>query len=260
LPWHKIKGTIEVKLFGEGTELYVVAKSGGRRDKETAMRRKKLARLLRALRGLRRETSRDRLLQRLGAAKSEAGRAASLLEIHLPAAVPAPGKKPGQRVAPGSFTFKLKKEALKEAELYDGHYLSRSNLSDKEPEWLWKLYIRLVEIEAVFKSFKNDLGLRPIYHSVEAHIFICFPAYCLQVTLKQRLDALAPGLTPRAALETLAGMQMLDLELRATDGRWLIMSRYTQPEKAVALLLAQLKMKLPDQPPPRLSIEKQLVT
>lgn len=265
LPWQKIKDTVEVKLFREGKELYVVAQNDGRQEKERAMRRKKLARLLRALRGLRRETSRDRLLLRLGAAQSRAGRAASLVEINLPAPAPTPqGKKKGRQVEPGTFTFKLKKEELKEAELYDGHYLLRSNLSDKEPEWLWKLYILLVEIEAVFKSCKGDLGLRPIYHSVEArveaHIFVCFLAYCLHVTLKQRLSVLAPGLTPHAVLATLAGVQMLDLEVPTTDGRWLGMSRYTQPEKAVALLLAQLKMKLPDQPPPRLSTEKKLLT
>lgn len=264
LPWQKIKDSVEVKLFREGAELYVVAKSGGRQAKEMAMRRKKLARLLWALRGLRRETSRDRLLLRLGAAKAKAGRAASLVEIHLPGAAKTKKKKPGQRVAPGGFTFKLKQEELKAAELYDGHYLLRSNLSDKEPEWLWKLYMLLVEIEAVFKSFKNDLGLRPIYHSVaprvEAHIFVCFLAYGLQVTLKQRLSALAPGLTPRAVLETLAGVQMLDLEVPTTDGRWLVMSRYTRPEPAVALLLARLKLKLPEQPPPRLSAEKKLTT
>jgi hypothetical protein len=261
LPWQKIKDSVEVKLFRDGEELYVVAKSGGRQDKEMAMRRKKLARLLRALRGMRHETSRDRLLMRLGAAKSKAGRATSLVQIHWPAARTGKRKK-DDRLEPGSFTFRLKKEALKEAELYDGHYLLRSNLSDKEPEWLWKLYILLVEIEAVFKSFKNDLGLRPIYHSVElrveAHIFVCFLAYCLQVTLKQRLSALAPGLTPRAVLETLAGVQMLDVEVPTTDGRWLVMSRYTRPEQAVELLLARLKMKLPEQPPPRLSVERKL--
>ena len=264
LPWQKIKDAVEVKLFREGTELYVVAKSGGRADKEIAMRRKKLARLLWTLRGMRRETSRDRLLLRLGAAKAKAGRAASLVEINLPAAAKTKKKKKGQLVEPGGFTFRLKREELKDAELYDGHYLLRSNLSGKEPEWLWKLYMLLVEIEGVFKTFKNDLGLRPIYHSVEprveAHIFVCFLAYCLHVTLKQRLGALAPGLTPRAVLETLAGVQMLDVEVPTTDGRWLVMSRYTQPEKAVALLLARLKMKLPEQPPPRLSAQKKLTT
>jgi len=263
LPWQRIKDSVEVKLFGDGAELYVVAKSGGRADKEIAMRRKKLARLLWALRGLRRETSRDRLLLRLGAAKSKAGRAAALVEINLPGAAQTKEQKKGQRVEPGGFTFQLKQEELKAVELYDGHYLLRSNLSDKEPEWLWKLYMLLVEIEAVFKSFKNDLGLRPIYHSVEprveAHIFVCFLAYCLQVTLRQRLRALAPGLAPRAVLETLAGVQMLDLEVPTTDGRWLVMSRTTQPDKAVELLLARLKMKLPAPPPPRLSAEKQLM-
>src|ERR1022692_691754 len=118
--------------------------------------------------------------------------------------LPTPKEKPSTQ----TFSFALKKEKLKESELYDGHYLLRSNLSDKEPDWLWKLYMLLVEIEAVFKSFKNDLGLRPIYHSVEArveaHIFVYFLAYCMQVTLRQRLTALAPGLTPRAVLETLA--------------------------------------------------------
>ncbi len=263
LPWQKIKDSVEVKLFREGEELYVVAKSGGRQQKEMAMRRKKLARLLWTLRGLRREASRDRLLLRLGAAKSKAGRAASLVECKVPEAAPADQKnQKSEKLPPGSFTFRLKKQELNEAELYDGHYLLRSNLSDKEPEWLWKLYTLLVEIEAVFKSFKNDLGLRPIYHSVqprvEGHIFVCFLAYCLQVTLRQRLNALAPGLTPRAVLETMAGVEMLDLELPTSDGRWLVMSRYTQPEKAVELLLERLQMKLPEQPPPRLSAQRKL--
>jgi hypothetical protein len=264
LAWQKIKDTVEVKLFREGEELFVVAKSGGRQAKETAMRRKKLATLLRTLRGLRRERSRDRLLLRLGAAKAKAGRAAALVDIQLPPPPQGTHKKKPQKLEPGSFKFRLRQDALQEAELYDGHYLLRSNLSDKEPEWLWKLYMLLVEIEAVFKSFKNDLGLRPIYHSVqarvEAHIFVCFLAYCLYVTLRQRLTALAPGLTPRAVLETLAGVQMLDLEMPTSDGRWLVMSRYTQPDKAVALLLVQLKLQLPEQPPPRLSAQRKLTT
>ena len=203
------------------------------------------------------------MLRRLGAAKAKAGRAAALVAINVPDAPPG-GKKKNKapKLEPGSFTFHLRKEALKEAELSDGHYLLRSHLSDREPEWLWKLYTLLVVIEAVFKSFKHDLGLRPIYHSVEprveAHVCVCFLAYCLHVTLPQRVNALAPGLTPRAVLETLAGVQRLDLEVPTSDGRWLVLSRYTQPEQAVALVLARLQMRLPDQPPPRLSAQRQL--
>ena len=249
LPWQQVQGTVEVKLFREDKELYVVAKSDGRRQKEIAIRRKKLARLLRTLRGMRRETSRDRLLQRLGAARQKAGRAAAFVRVQVPAADPP--------VTRETFRFAVQQEKLADAQLYDGHYLLRSNLTQDEPAWLWKLYMLLVEIEGVFRTFKNDLHVRPLYHSleqrVEAHIFVSFLAYCLWVTLKQKLRALAPGLTPRQALDQLAGRQMLDVELPTTDGRTLTLSRSTQPEPAVQLLLQQLQLNLPEQPPPRLS-------
>ncbi len=249
LPWQRVQGTVEVKLFREDKELYVVAKSDGRRQKEIAIRRKKLARLLWTLRGMRRETSRDRLLQRLGAARQKAGRAAAFVRVQVPAA--------DEPVTRDTFRFAVQQEKLADAELYDGHYLLRSNLTQDEPAWLWKLYMLLVEIEGVFRTFKNDLHVRPLYHSleqrVEAHIFVSFLAYCLWVTLKQKLRALAPGLTPRQALDQMAGVQMLDVELPTTDGRTLTLSRSTQPDSGVRLLLQQLQLNLPEQPPPRLS-------
>ena len=88
---------------------------------------------------------------------------------------------------------------------------------------------------------------------IEAHIFVAFQAYCLQVTLQQRLKALAPGLTPREVLMKLAGLQMVDVRLPTTDGRTLILSRYTQPNQDQALLLKQLRLSLPDQPVPRIN-------
>src|SRR5439155_5280901 len=70
LPWQKVRESVEVKLFAEAGELYVLAKSEGRRLKERAMRRKKVARLLWKLRAMRRSCPRrDQLLLRLGAAK-----------------------------------------------------------------------------------------------------------------------------------------------------------------------------------------------
>ena len=247
-PWTKVRDTVEVKLFKEKDELYVVARSDGRQQKEIAIRRKKLARLLWTLRGMRKETQRDRLLMRWGAAKSAAGRASGMVEIKLPLK--------DQEISAQTFSFRVKKEKLAQAELFDGHYLLRSNLSDKEPEWLWKLYMLLVQIEAVFRCFKNDLAIRPIYHQndarVDAHIFVCFQAYCLWVTLEQRLRPLAPGLTARQALDQMAGVQMLDVEIPTTDGRMLKLTRYTQPDKTVQLLLQRLGKNLPEQPPPKL--------
>lgn len=254
LAWQQVQGSVEVKLFTEAEELYVVARSEGRQQKELAIRRKKLARYLRTLRAMRPEASRDRLLMRVGAAKAKAGRAQRFVTLSLPAKDQAPARN--------TFSFRLDRAKLKEAELYDGHYLLRSNLTEKEPAWLWKLYMLLVQIEAVFRSFKNDLGIRPIHHQkesrVEAHIFVCFQAYCLYVSLQKRLAALAPGLTVRQALDQLGGIQMLDVSLPTTDGRTLVMSRYTQPEPAVQLLLGRLGLSLPEQSPPRLSAARTL--
>jgi len=250
LAWTKIRDTVEVKSFAQDHELYVVAKSDGRKLKEVAIRRRKLAKLLRALRKMRREKSRDRLLMRVGAARAAAGRAKDFVTIQLP--------KAGEQIGPETFRFQLDKEKLEEAQLYDGHYLLRSNLSGKEPKYLWELYMLLVEIEGVFRSFKNDLGIRPIYHQregrVEAHILVCFLAYCEYVTLKHWLKPLAPGLTPRQALDQFGKVQMLDVEFPTSDGRKLVMSRHTQPEQGLKLLMAQLKMQFGDQPPPRLEV------
>ena len=254
LPWQKVRASVEVKLFAEQGELYVLAKSAGRRAKEQAIRRRKLVRLLGKLRDLRRKSpGRDQLLLRIGAAKKEAGRAFGFVCIHLP--------QEGEAVTRQTFTFAVDKEKLKKSELRDGHYLLRSNLTGEDAAVLWELYLQLTQIEAAFKTLKSELGLRPIYHQlenrVEAHILVAFLAYALSVTLRQRLQALAPGLTPRAVLEKLATIQMLDVCLPTTDGRWLIMPRYTQPEPDQALMLHRLNLSLPSQPPPRIKTQEE---
>jgi transposase len=250
LPWHKVRESVEVKLFVQGGELYVLAKSEGRQAKEMAMRRKKLARLLRKLRAMRRSCpKRDQLLMRVGAAKTDAGRAFGFVKINLPQA--------DQEVTKETFTFQLDKARLKETEMRDGHYLLRTNLVAEDPAVLWDRYVQLTQIEAAFKCLKSDLGIRPIHHQLEhrvdAHILIAFLAYCLTVTLRHRLRMQAPGLTPRAVLEKLAGIQMLDVSFPTTDGRRLVMPRYTEPNPEQALLLHQLNLVLPQQPPPRIS-------
>jgi transposase len=250
LPWQKVRDSVEVKLFSQDSEMYVLAKSEGRQQKEVAIRRKKLARLLRKLRRMRKSLpKRDQLLLRIGAAKTEAGRAFGFVKIRVP------GKD--EEVTRETFTFHTDKVKLKEAQLRDGHYLLRTNMVAEDPRVLWDRYMQLTQIEAAFKCLKSELGIRPIYHQlehrVEAHILVAFLAYCLSVTLKYRLRAHAPGLTPRAVLDKLAAIQMLDVSLPTTDGRCLTMPRYTEPEPDVALMLHQLKLTLPNQPPPRIT-------
>src|SRR5215469_1489849 len=191
---------------------------------------------------------RDQLLLRIGAAKKEAGRAFGFVTIRVPQA--------DEEATRQTFTFATNKNRLRQAEQRDGHYLLRSNLVGEDPAVLWEHYVQLSQIEAAFKAMKSELGIRPLYHQlghrVEAHITVAFLAYCLLVTLKNRLQALAPGLTPRAVLEKLSTIQMLEVWLPTTDGRWLVMPRFTQPEADQAILLHKLKLALPQQPPPRI--------
>jgi hypothetical protein len=193
--------------------------------------------------------TRDQLLIKLGAARKEAGPAAwRIIDLRLP--------EKDQTVTPETFGFRLNWQTLRQARRRDGSYLLRSNLTGGDPEQLWAFYLQLTEVEQAFRELKGDLAIRPIYHQtdarIEAHILVAFLAYCLQVTLKQRLRSLAPGLTPRSVLEKMAAIQMLDVHLPTTDGRIVILSRYTEPESEHALLLQRLKISLPDQPPPRI--------
>lgn len=249
-PWKQVQERIAVKLAREEDDLYVLTRSGGRRDKEQAMRRRKLKKLWHRLHALRnmKHLKRDALLLKLGAARHEAGNAWNVVDIDLPDA--------GQPVTPKTFTFRLNRTNLRLARRGEGTYLLRTNLTASSPEELWKQYIVLTEVEQAFKEIKQDLSIRPVYHQrddrIEAHIFISFISYCLQVTLKHLAKAKAPGLTPRAILEKFKTMQMIDVHIPTSDGRELVLPRYTQPTKALQLLLHQLNLSLPVQPPPRI--------
>jgi transposase len=249
LPWQKVRDSVQVKLYPDGGELYVLAKSEGRQAKEIAIRRKRLVRLLRKLRAMRRSLpKRDPLLLRIGAAKKEAGRAFGFVKIRLPQA--------GEAVTRETFSFQVDKAKLQSAEQRDGHYLLRSNLTAEDPAVLWTRYVQLTQIESVFRCLKSELGIRPIHHQLEqradAHVLIAFLAYCLSVTLKNRLMIHASGLTPAAVFEKMATIQMVEVWIPMLDGRWLLLPRYTQPEKDVQAMLNKLGITLPSQPPPRI--------
>ena len=250
LPWREVRESVQVKLLAEDGELYILAQSRARILKERGMRRRRLKKLWRRLHELRGQSlKRDELLLKLGAAKKEAGRAWHLVEIGLP--------KAREAVTPKTFTFSLRRERLRQARRREGRYLLRSNLTGEDPATLWRYYMQLAEIEQAFKELKHDLAIRPIFHRtearIEAHIFVAFIAYCLHVTLKNLARPRAPGLTPRAILEKFSTLQMVDVHLPTTDGRHLVLPRHTQPERDHQLLLDQLKLRLPEQPSPRIS-------
>ncbi len=244
-PWQQVRDGITVKLLVEADDVYVLARSETRVAKERAMRRKQLKRLWRRLHQLQaRPLRRDKLLLKLGAAQERWPAAWRLVRV--------------TPHADGTLAFALDRAALRQARRREGRYLLRTNLTDRDPATLWTLYMQLVQVEEAFKTLKGDLALRPIYHQleprIEAHIFIAFLAYALHATLRRCLRDLAPGLTSRAVFEKLQAIQMVDVHLPTTDGREVILSRHTQPEPDAVLVLQQLRLTLPPQPPPRLSI------
>ena len=247
LPWQAVRQGVEVKLLPQEQELYVLAQSLARVHKERAMRRRKLKWLWARLKQIAAmDLTREELLMKLGAARAKARAAWRLIDV----AVASEG---------ATFSFALNRDKLRQTRRREGRYLLRTNLCDREPAHLWQFYIQLVEVEAAFKNLKDDLQLRPIYHQlehrIEAHIFIAFLAYCLHVTLRAQLKPLAPGLTPRAVLDKLAAIQMLDVHFPTTDGRTLVLSRYTELNTDQQLLLNHLKLDLPSQPTPRITAQ-----
>jgi DDE family transposase len=244
-PWHSARPGVKVKLLAQPSELYVLARSNDRIAKERSMRRRQLKWLWVRLKQLGAMTlTREDLLMKLGAAKQKAPSAWRLVQIEV-----------AEHKA--SFTYRLKREKLRSVRRREGQYLLRTNLTESDPAKLWSLYLQLVAVEEAFKNLKGDLAVRPIFHQnekrVEAHIFVSFLAYCLHVTLTERLRTLAPGLTTRSVLEKFAAVQMIDVHLPTTDGRQIILTRTTQPEPELKLLVDKLKLELPPQPPPKIS-------
>jgi transposase len=260
LSWQQARPSVQVKLLSQEQELFVLVNSQARVSKERAIRRRKLKKLWARLKELKEQRpSYEALLMKLGAAKAEAGRVWSVVEVNLPQA-PRTQKARQQRIA--DFNFALKKDKLRQTLKREGRYLLRTNLKESDPAKVWQFYLQLVEVEEAFKNLKGDLAIRPIFHQVpsriEAHIFVCFLAYCLHVTLRHQLRAKAPGLTVRQVLEKFGRMQMMDVHFPTTDGRELVFVRYTQPEKDQQMLLAQMNWELPLQSPPRITAKGEL--
>jgi hypothetical protein len=244
-PWQEARAGVAVKLLAEDGELYVYAESVDRVSKERAMRKRQLKWLWKRLRELAAmEVPREEMLMKLGAARARAPTAWRLVDIEMDK-------------DSSMFIYALNRQKLRRIRRREGRYLLRTNLTENDPALLWQYYTQLVAVEEAFKNLKGDLAIRPIFHQeerrVEAHIFIAFLAYCLQITLQRRLHAWAPGLTARSALEKFAAVQMIDVHLPTTDGRELLLTRYTQPEPELGLLIQQLKLQLPPQPPPRIA-------
>ena len=258
-PWERMHEGMAVKLLEREGELYVQARSEARQKKENAIRRRKLKKLVHGLNRLkrRRSVTRDYLLERLAVLRKEAGAVGSFIQVRKP--------RPDEPVNRTTFTCAFDRAAWRRATERDGCYVLRACVpqddwpelasGEKQASVLWEWYMQLVRVEEAFRTLKSDLNLRPIHHQlghrVEAHVLVAFLGYCLTVTLRMKLSKSAPGLTPRAALQSLSAVQMVEVNLPTTDGRVLVLPRHTEPEAEQRMILEKLGLDLPAQPPPR---------
>ena len=243
-PWQQARPGVRVKLLPRDGELYVFADSANRVAKERAMRRRQLKWLW----------ARLKQLSMMALSREDADEAR-----RCPSPCPsrvAPGRHRGSAVRASPLP------TTSTAIGCDGRAgargaISCAPISPKTTPPVWNLYLLLVRVEEAFKNLKGDLAIRPIFHQdqarIEAHIFIAFLAYCLHATLARRLHALAPGLSPRSVIEKFAAMQMIDVHVPTTDGRELRLTRYTEPDAELRLLLDKLKLALPAQSPPKIT-------
>jgi transposase len=251
-PWSVVHETLSVKLIEREGEVYVLARSTDRRQKERAIRRRKLKRLVRGLNDLkRRAVSRDVLLQKIGALRAAAGSIRRFVKLRLP--------REGEAVNRSTFRCTFDWVGWRQSCQREGAYLLRGHLPAamaQDGPGLWRMYMQLVQVEQAFKDIKSDLAVRPIHHQleerVEAHILVAFLGYALWASLRVKLQSVASGLTPRAVLEKLSAIRMVDVCIPTSDGRLLVMPRMVEPEADQRLVLEALRLTLPAQPPPRI--------
>src|SRR5688572_10385817 len=245
--WQQINESVQVQLIQAQQETYVLARSMDRAKKEEAMRWRQIRRLMRDLVKLRRSIRKgtlvdpDKVLMRLGRLSERWPRAWQYVATEW---------------KEGKLSWRWDRQALRLAEHRDGAYLLRTNLSDRSPEALWRMYVQLTEVEAVFRALKSDLAIRPIWHwvgpRVEAHVMVAFLGYCLWVCLKQKLKATAPALSPWQVLDQFQRIVQVEVWFKLKAGGAICLPRITQPEPGQAMVLHQMDWSLPEQPPPRI--------
>jgi transposase len=245
--WTQINASVQVQLIAEDQETYVLARSVERAQKEEAMRWRQIRGLMRDLVKLRRSIRRrtmvnsDKVLMRLGRLSERWSRGWRYVTVQW---------------EEGKLSWRWDRQALRLAQHRDGAYLLRTNLSDRTPEALWRMYVQLTEVEAVFRALKSDLAIRPIWHwvgpRVEAHVMVAFLGYCLWVCLKQKLKAIGPSLSPWQALDQFRRIVQVEVWFKLKAGGAICLPRITQPEPGQAMLLHQMGWSLPEQPPPQI--------
>jgi transposase len=251
--WKHVREGLEVKLCHgpDGKETFILCRSMDRREKEKAMHQRFQKRIEESLASLGRRIDKAKkpmdkgpVERQLGRLLGRNSRAAGRYQVRL--------VDDSSRPAGFRLEWSANSEWDEWAHNSEGCYILRTNICDWTAEDLWKTYIQLTEAEAAFRAHKSDIGLRPIWHHkekrVQAHIFVCFLAYAMWKTLEKWQERAGLGNSPRTILDELKGICSADvvLPLAEDSQRELRIRCVVRPEKAQALLLDRLGLRLPE--------------
>jgi transposase len=244
--WDTLREGLDIQRCPDrdGSETFILCRSADRVAKEQAMRQRFVKRIRAGLFKIRASCRKQRCdvgktERRVGRLLGKNSRGAGLFHV---------------RVQPGpdgraTIHWSRQTSATAWTKLSQGCYVLRSNVVDWEPTELWQAYMHLSDAEAAFRIQKSDLRLRPIWHHredrVQAHILVCFLAYVLRKTLETWMNRAGLGRSTTTLLEELARIQSTDVVAPTTDGRRIRLRCIVRPDKAQAILLGYLGLKLP---------------
>jgi len=251
--WQHVRDGVEAKVSTspDGSETFLLVRSAERQQKEQAMHARFCERIETALASLQRRIERAQKPIDLSTTERQIGRllgrnsrAAARYAIRL---VDDPTVPAGLRLE-----WSMHAEWDDWSRHSEGCYVLRTNLRDWTSEALWRTYVQLSEAEAAFRIHKSELSIRPIWHQrqdrVLAHILVCFLAYVLWKTLEQWQSGAGLGNSPRTVLQELAAINSTDVVLPtvAKPGRELRLRCVVRPDRAQAILLERLGLRLPE--------------
>jgi transposase len=249
--WSEVQEGIEVKLVNgpDGRETFVLCRSANRREKEKAIHEcfakrieARLGQLDRDLKQARKKRDRTILERRIGRLLGRNSRAAGGFKIDLVE----------DTTCPAGLQLRWSRlEAWRQwSRLSEGCYLLRTNLTGQSPETLWQTYMQLTDVEAVFRTGKSDLKIRPIWHQLEprvqGHILFSFLAYALWKTLQIWMERSGLGRGVRTVIEECARLKANDVILKTSAGRQIRLCCITQPDPAQRALLDRMGLVIPE--------------
>jgi transposase len=244
--WEQIREGLEVKLCNspEGAETFILCRSKDRAQKEKAIHDRFEKRIDKGLEKIaescRKKKQKGGVIERrVGRLLGANSRTAGLFKVEVK-----------EKETGGAKLIWEKVEAWREwAELSEGCYVLRTNVTDWKAEELWKAYIQLTQAEAAFRIQKNDLRIRPIWHQredrVQAHILVCFLAYVLWKMLGQMCQRAGLGNEPRKIFNEIKQIKVVDVVMLTKKGLEIRKRCIAQPDKAQSILLQKLHLRLP---------------